>query len=93
MKTYNALFRGINVGGSNTLSMKDLVLLLEDIGCRNVKTSIHSGDAVFRSIIIDALQLSVDHHNIVNDLWNKASEHRRQHINNRNHHNIVETCA
>jgi uncharacterized protein (DUF1697 family) len=58
MKTYNALFRGINVGGSNTLSMKDLVLLLEDIGCRNVKTSIHSGDAVFRSIIIDALQLS-----------------------------------
>ena len=28
MKTYIALFRGINVGGNNTLPMKELVAVL-----------------------------------------------------------------
>ena len=37
MKTYIALFRGINVGGTNVLPMKDLVALLENIGSQNVK--------------------------------------------------------
>ena len=58
MKTYIALFRGINVGGKNTLPMKELVALLEDLGCRNAKTYIQSGNAVFESNIIDAQQLS-----------------------------------
>ncbi len=40
MKTYIALFRGINVGGNNVLPMKDLVALLENIGSQNVKTYI-----------------------------------------------------
>jgi uncharacterized protein (DUF1697 family) len=42
-----ALFRGINVGGKNTLPMKDLVLLLENLGCVGVQTYIQSGNAVF----------------------------------------------
>jgi len=49
MKTYVALFRGINVGGTNVLPMKDLVTLLENIGSQNVKTYIQSGNAVFQS--------------------------------------------
>jgi uncharacterized protein (DUF1697 family) len=47
MKTYIALFRGINVGGNNVLPMTDLVTLLEDMGSKNVKTYIQSGNAVF----------------------------------------------
>jgi len=53
MKTYIALFRGINVGGRNTLPMKDLVARLEDLGCEDVKTYIQSGNAVFRHRELD----------------------------------------
>lgn len=49
MKTWVALFRGINVGGNNILPMKRLVALLESLGCVDVKTYIQSGNAVFRS--------------------------------------------
>jgi uncharacterized protein (DUF1697 family) len=49
MKTYIALFRGINVGGTNVLPMKDLVAVLENIGSQNVKTYIQSGNAVFQN--------------------------------------------
>jgi uncharacterized protein (DUF1697 family) len=49
MKTYIALFRGINVGGNNVLPMKDLVALLENFGSQNVKTYIQSGNAVFQN--------------------------------------------
>ncbi|MBI4730584.1 MAG: DUF1697 domain-containing protein [Chloroflexi bacterium] len=58
MKTYVALFRGLNVGGKNILPMKDLIAVLEDIGCRNVKTYIQSGNAVFESSINESAQLS-----------------------------------
>jgi uncharacterized protein (DUF1697 family) len=44
---YVALFRAINVGGNNILPMKDLVALLEGLGCTQVKTYIQSGNAVF----------------------------------------------
>lgn len=48
MKTYVALFRGINVGGKNTLPMKELVAILEDLGAEGVRTYIQSGNAVFQ---------------------------------------------
>jgi uncharacterized protein (DUF1697 family) len=48
MNTYIALFRGINVGGKNLLPMNELVVLLEDIGARNIKTYIQSGNAIFQ---------------------------------------------
>ena len=48
MKTYIALFRGINVGGHNILPMKTLRALLENLGAQDVKTYIQSGNAVFR---------------------------------------------
>ena len=57
MKTFIALFRGINVGGRNSLPMKELISLLEDLGCRSVKTYIQSGNAVFESKEKDASRL------------------------------------
>src|SRR5262245_12472887 len=58
MKIYVALFRGINVGGKNTLPMTELVSLLEDLGARNVKTYVQSGNAVFVSSEKDKLRFS-----------------------------------
>jgi uncharacterized protein (DUF1697 family) len=46
MKTYIVLLRGINVGGKNTLSMKDLSAMLVELGAQKVKTYINSGNAV-----------------------------------------------
>lgn len=58
MKIFIALFRGINVGGKNSLPMKKLVDILQALGCRNVKTYIQSGNAVFQSREKDASRLS-----------------------------------
>jgi uncharacterized protein (DUF1697 family) len=58
MKTYIALFRGINVGGSHPLPMKALKLLLEKHGCADVQTYIQSGNAVFRSDRSDPSRLA-----------------------------------
>jgi uncharacterized protein (DUF1697 family) len=49
MHTYVALFRGINVGGKNSLPMKDLASIFEILGASNVKTYIQSGNVVFQS--------------------------------------------
>lgn len=59
MNTYIALFRGINVGGKNSLPMKELVASLETAGARNIKTYIQSGNAVFQSAEKDPSRLSV----------------------------------
>lgn len=40
MRTWVALFRGINVGGKNVLPMKDLVGTLENVGAQDVETYI-----------------------------------------------------
>ena len=48
MPVYIALFRGINVGGSNTLPMAELVEILASLGGEDIKTIIQSGNAVFR---------------------------------------------
>ena len=48
MNTFIALIRGINVVGKNILPMKNLVKILEDMGCEEVKTYIQSGNIVFK---------------------------------------------
>jgi Protein of unknown function (DUF1697) len=53
MKSCIALFRGINVGGSHPLPMKDLKLLFEQNGCLDVRTYIQSGNITFRSSMSD----------------------------------------
>ena len=49
METYVALFRGINVGGKHRLPMQNLVKVLEEAGCRRVRTYIQSGNVVFQA--------------------------------------------
>ena len=49
MRTFIALFRGINVGGKNKLPMKDLASLMESMGLKNVSTYIQSGNVVFQA--------------------------------------------
>jgi uncharacterized protein (DUF1697 family) len=44
---YLALLRGINVGGKNKLSMKDLIGVFAEIGCVHVKSYIQSGNVIF----------------------------------------------
>jgi len=58
MTIYIAFLRGINVGGKNSLPMKELVAVLEDLPPRNVNTYIQSGNAVFESRDKDASRLS-----------------------------------
>jgi len=58
MKTYIALFRGINVGGSHVLPMKELKLVLDRNGCVDVQTYIQSGNAIFRSSVSDAAHVA-----------------------------------
>ncbi len=57
MKTYIALFRGINVGGSHMLPMKELKLVLEQNDCLDVRTYIQSGNVIFRSAMSDVGRL------------------------------------
>ncbi|MEL6360230.1 MAG: DUF1697 domain-containing protein [Pseudomonadota bacterium] len=42
-----ALLRGINVGGRNKLPMKTLIMLIEALGGKNVRTYIQSGNVVY----------------------------------------------
>jgi uncharacterized protein (DUF1697 family) len=55
---YIALIRGINVGGSHLLPMKDVKLLFEQHGCAEVQTYIQSGNVVFRSTDANAGRLA-----------------------------------
>jgi uncharacterized protein (DUF1697 family) len=58
MNTYIALFRGINVGGSHMLPMKELKVLCEQNGCVDVQTYIQSGNVIFRSALTDVERLA-----------------------------------
>ena len=49
MGSYIALIRGINVGGKNSLPMKELVALFQSLGYKNVQTYIQSGNIVFQN--------------------------------------------
>jgi uncharacterized protein (DUF1697 family) len=58
MHTYIALLRGINVGGAGALPMKELTALLHNLGCRDVRTYIQTGNAVFASPEPDGARLA-----------------------------------
>jgi len=58
MKTWIALFRGINIVGNNRLPMKDLKRLLEKNACVDVQTYIQSGNVIFRSAAPDPSRLA-----------------------------------
>ena len=49
MDTYVILLRGVNVGGKNLLSMKELMAALEGAGFEGVRTYVQSGNIVLIS--------------------------------------------
>ncbi|MEU6591968.1 DUF1697 domain-containing protein [Streptomyces sp. NPDC046881] len=49
MTTYIALLRGVNVGGSARIAMKDLRALFAGMGFEDVRTYLQSGNVVFRA--------------------------------------------
>jgi len=46
---YVALLRGINMGGKNKLPMKELCALFVELGCKDVRHYIQSGNVVFKA--------------------------------------------
>jgi uncharacterized protein (DUF1697 family) len=57
MPTFVSLFRGINVGGHQTIRMDELKDLHESLGLKDVVTYIQSGNVVFTSDDADQAQL------------------------------------
>ena len=57
MSKYVALFRGINVGGKNKVSMSVLKAAFEAAGFAEIRTYINSGNVVFRAEGEDAMTL------------------------------------
>ena len=57
MNRYIALFRGINVGGNNIISMKALKELFENNGFKAVLTYINSGNVIFSAESSDLVTL------------------------------------
>ena len=51
MTVYIAFLRAINVGGTGMLPMKDLAALCTDLGLKDVRTYIQSGNVVFKSTL------------------------------------------
>ncbi|GAA4824264.1 DUF1697 domain-containing protein [Algivirga pacifica] len=49
MNKHIAILRGINVGGKKRILMKDLKLLMEELGLQNVQTYIQSGNIIFHA--------------------------------------------
>ena len=48
MKAYVALLRAVNVGGTGKLLMSTLKQMCEEVGLKQVRTYIASGNIVFR---------------------------------------------
>lgn len=59
MPRYAALLRGVNVGKGNRVPMAEFKILLEGMGCTDVKTLLNSGNAVFSSTARSAEKLSL----------------------------------
>ena len=53
MQTYISILRGINVGGNKIIKMKSLKEMYENLGFKNVRTFIQSGNVIFGSNIDD----------------------------------------
>ena len=54
MDDWVALLRGVNVGGGNKVPMADLRALAVDLGWRDVRSHVASGNLVFRTAGEDA---------------------------------------
>lgn len=69
MQTYIAILRGINVGGKNKIPMMELRSILTDIGLRQVRTYIQSGNIVFQAVESNASELADKVTRAIHDRW------------------------
>ncbi len=67
MQSYIALLRGINVSGKKKLLMKDLKMLFEQLGYKEVVTYIQSGNIVFKNRKTAAYHLEKEIHSAIAD--------------------------
>jgi uncharacterized protein (DUF1697 family) len=58
MTTFISLLRGINVSGHRMIRMEALIGAVVDLGFRNVRTYIQSGNLIFESNSIDTKEIS-----------------------------------
>jgi len=58
MTTYISMLRGINVGGHKKIKMDTLKQLYVELGYTNVQTYIQSGNVIFQTQDIDAVNLA-----------------------------------
>lgn len=72
METYIAILRGINVSGTKKIRMEDLRVKLTDMGFRQVKTYIQSGNVVFDHEKTDPLELAKRFEQIILDEYGFA---------------------
>jgi uncharacterized protein (DUF1697 family) len=49
LKFYFLFLRAINVGGHNTIRMKDLTLWMQQLGFTGIKTHLNSGNVIFQT--------------------------------------------
>ena len=54
MSTWVAFLRGINVGGTTMVSMKELAAMCTQMGLLDVQTYLNSGNVIFRSPLPEA---------------------------------------
>src|SRR5258707_11507773 len=62
---YVALLRGINVGGNNMIKMETLRAGFEELGFKNVKSYINSGNLVFETGKADEKKLAKKIHDAI----------------------------
>ena len=66
---YVCLLRGINVGGNNKVSMKELKTLMESSGFMHVETIINSGNIIFESVL-EILEIELKIHDLILENFN-----------------------
>ena len=62
---YVALLRGINVGGNNMIKMEKLREIVAELGFKNVKTYINSGNVAFDTVPADDKKLAEQIHEAI----------------------------
>jgi uncharacterized protein (DUF1697 family) len=66
MKKFVAFLRSVNVSGQKIILMKDLNLIFENAGFKNVKTYIQSGNVIFDSAIIEQNKIKIKIETVLN---------------------------
>jgi uncharacterized protein (DUF1697 family) len=73
MNQYVALLRGINVGGKNLIKMTELKACFEELGLKDVRTYIQSGNVLFYTGYSDQVRLTRQIEDALSKTFNYSS--------------------